>query len=81
MRITKREGVAGTGVVVCVCGVRGFSVLPAQRLLIAHSLSFEASSNLIVGNHLTSTHIHPSPGCSDSEMMSFLGAAFYINLF
>lgn len=31
MRITKREGVAGTGVVVCVCGVRGFSVLPGTE--------------------------------------------------
>ena len=67
---------------VCVWSEEFFSVLPGtETFLIAYSLSFEASNNLIIGNHLTSTHIHPSPGYPDSEMMSFLGAAFYINLF
>ena len=37
-----------------------FSVLPGtETFLIAYSLSFGASNNLIVGNHLASTHIPP----------------------
>ena len=70
--------------VVCVCvwSEEFFSVLlGTETFLIAYSLSFGASNNLIVGNHLAGTHTHPSPGYSDSEMMSFLGAAFYMNLF
>ena len=74
-----------TDLVLCVCvwSEEFFSVLPGtETFLIAYSLSSGASDNLlIVGNHLAIPHIHPSLGYSDSEMMSFLSAAFYINLF
>lgn len=74
-----------TDLVLCVCvwSEAFFSVLPGtETFLIAYSLSFGASDNLlIVENRLANTHIHPSLGYSDSEVMSFLGAAFYINLF